>query len=293
MKSFSLLTKSVLAFALCIAAQRFCYKKTDGFSIRAISSNRPFEKTYETRPLSPHEEKELAPALDQPYSYFGCGGQAFAFFSADGDYVIKFFKQRLFRPPHLLNALPLPSILHRYREKRNFARSDKLARDFFSYRVAFDELKQETGLLYTHLNSTNHLKKKLKITDKLGIVHILDLDRFDFIVQRRALRVYDYIERCKSREMASEAFVSVFDLIKRRACKGYRDRDPNVRTNCGFIGKDAVKIDVGRFVPSMQMQEEWQEELKRIVAPFEDWIQETHPKLLPLYREKLMEALAT
>jgi hypothetical protein len=291
---FSLIAKGVL-FAVClIATQRFCVKQTDGFSVLAISSSRPYNKAFEARSLRPEEETELARALDQHYTYFGCGGQAFAFFSEDGQYVVKFFKQRLFRPPHLLNALPLPKLLSPYREKRNFIRRDKLARDFFSYKVAFEELQEQTGMLYVHLNRTKGLGRTLSITDKLGIDHKIPLDHFDFIVQRRAESVYDYLNNCKDEQELGAAFASLFDLIKVRALKGYRDRDPNIRTNCGFLEGLAVKIDVGRFVPSevMQTKEGWQGEIKRIVLPFEEWIEENHKEWHPLYKEKLEEALA-
>ncbi len=288
---FSLVAKGVLIAGCLIATQRFCHKKTDGFSLIAISSSRPYNRAFETRALTTEEKSELDVALSQPYNYYGCGGQAYAFFSDDGNYVIKCFKQRLFRPPHLLNLLPLPKLLHRYREKRNFTRADKLSRDFFSYRVAFDELQEQTGMLYTHLNHTRNLKVALPITDKLGNSHTLNLDRTDFIVQRRASKVYDYINRCKSDTEASEAFASIFHLIKTRALKGYRDRDPNIRTNCGFLNGRAVKIDVGRFVPTKMTREKWQEELNRIAAPFEEWIKESHSEWHPLYQEKLREAL--
>ncbi|NGX45667.1 MAG: hypothetical protein K940chlam2_00823 [Chlamydiae bacterium] len=291
---FSLIAKGVLIAACLVAAQRFCHKQTDGFSLMAISASRPYNKAFETRPLLPYEQEELKVALDQPYTYYGCGGQAFAFFSADGNYVIKFFKQRLFRPPHLLNLLPLPKLLFHYREKRNFIRRDKLARDFFSYRVSFVELQEQTGVLYTHLNRTKGHFDKLTITDKLGIRHRLEPDKFDFIVQKRAISVHDYIDSCRDSQEAGRAFASIFHLIKVRALKGYRDRDPNIRTNCGFLDGRAIKIDVGRFVPSeiMQTHEGWEGELNRIVAPFEEWVLQAHKEWHPIYLEKLQEARA-
>ena len=284
-----------LCFTICalVFLSRFCEKKTDTFSIGAISSNRPYNPSFET--AFPHSP-EIEEALSQRYTYFGRGGQAFAFFSDDGKYVVKFFKQRLFRPSWLLNHIPLPKVLHHYRFKRNWKRNDKRARDFFSYKVSAEDLKDETGVLYSHLNRTTHLKKTLLITDRLGIQHPIALDNFDFIIQRRAERVYDRIDRLMqmgNREKAKEALLQVFSLISTRAKKGYRDRDPNIRTNCGFIGDKAIKIDVGRFVKNEEMKtpEKHNEELLRIVAPFETWIEIHYPELTDAFHSHLQETL--
>lgn len=239
-------------FASCIFVAKFCEKQTDTFTLMGILSNhRPYDPAFETRELTTNEKIELNEAICQPYAYFGRGGQAYVFFSKDGRYVIKFFKQRLFKPSKLLNTLPLPRLLHRFRYKRNWKRSDKLKRDFFSYKTSFDELKEQTGIIYSHLNKTSHLQKKLAITDRLYIKHHIDLDKLDFIVQKRAEPVYDRINSLMTSndiQAAQNALKSIFTLISTRCEKGFRDRDPNIRTNCGFIGSQAVKIDVGRFV---------------------------------------------
>ncbi|MDN3506478.1 MAG: hypothetical protein P0S96_04540 [Simkaniaceae bacterium] len=279
MKRFDQAIRLILSiFALC-AVSSFCKKQTDTFTIWGCASSRPYCADFAT---SMPESSELNEALTNSYTYFGRGGQAYAFFSEDGKYVIKFFKQRLFRPSLLLKLNPIPPV----RNKRIAKRLDKWRRDFFSYKVASTTLQEETGVLYSHLNPTKHLQTKLKITDRLGIEHKIDLDQFDFIVQKRAERVYDRIDRLMAKENlegAKQALAQVFTLIDTRAKKGYRDRDPNIRTNCGFIENKAVKIDVGRFVLSEEMKNPAfrREELKRIIEPFGEWIQSSHPLLLP------------
>ena len=290
MKHFDLSSRIIILIFALIMVPHFCKKQTDTFTTLAISSNRPYHEEFATRTLTENESFELQKALSQPYTYFGRGGQAYAFFSADGHYVVKFFKQRLFRPSWLLNHLPLTPLFHKYREKRNWKRLDKFQRDFSSYKVAFEELQQETGVIYSHLNPTTHLKTKLAITDRLGIVHNVDLDHLDFIVQKRADRVYDRIDRLMQSgkiEEAKQSIKGVFAMIHARSEKGFRDRDPNIQTNCGFIGNRAIKIDVGRFVKceEMKTKEVRDADLSRITAPFENWIAETHPILLPSYLE--------
>lgn len=267
---------------------KFCRNQTDAFTILGISSNRPYNPEYDMKPLTFHEEKELKEALAQKYSYFGHGGQAFVFFSEDQKYVIKFFKQRLFRPSWILNHLPFSHFLDRYRSKKNWKRSDKLRRDFQSYKIAFEDLKNETGIVYAHLNKTSHLKTNLMIRDPIRIWHNVNLDDFDFVIQKKADRVYERIDQLVQNQKIKEAkraIDDVFALIYIRAKKGYRDRDPNIETNCGFIANRAVKIDIGRFVPceEMKIEEVRKKDLLCILEPFEEWLETAHPSLFPYY----------
>ncbi len=274
----------------------FCKKQTQGFSIGAISSSHPYIKEYDTRPLLISEEKELKHALEQPYNYFGRGGQAFVFFSEDGKYVVKFFKQRLFRKNWLLNHIPLPKVLHRYRAKRNWKREDKHMRDFFSYKIAFEEFLDETGLLFVHLNPTNTLQTKLTIEDPLHLKHTIDLDKFDFIVQRRAENTLERIDQYMRNgdiEKAEDAIKKMLLLISLRCKKGFIDRDPNIGTNCGFIGDRAIKIDVGRLAHSEEMKqpEKHNLEILHVTKSFEKWIEAFYPELLPSLKTHIKETL--
>ncbi len=269
-------------FAFC-AVQKFCLKETDGFTVGSILSSRPYNSLWETRSLRTDEHKEVLRALDQSYTYFGCGGQSFIFFSEDKNTVLKVFKQQKFKTPLWIRALYFP-FLNRYREKKIWSKEDKLVRDFTSYRIAFDELHEESGVLFVHLNPTNSLKKQIKLIDRLGIHHLVDADQLDFVVQKRAELVYDRITRCMAQgkiHEAKKAISSVLQLIKTRGKKGYHDRDPNIRTNCGFVGDKAIKIDIGRFVKREEMKdpEILQRELCRIAEPFRIWLQEEYPEL--------------
>ena len=263
---------------------KFCLKQTDGFTIAAVLSSRPFNAAWEPRPLTGEEQKQVQGALDQKYRYFGRGGQSYIFFSEDGNFALKLFKQEKFTLPLWMRLFHIPYLLDRYRNKKIWSREDKLLRDFSSYKIAFDELQEETGVVYVHLNKTESWKKNLTLIDRLNISHKIDLGTLDFILQRRAELVYDKIDRLmreKNEQEARECVSQIVDLIVTRCQKGYHDRDPNIRTNCGFLGSHAIKIDVGRFVknPEMQKQEVMKSELIRITAPFKDWLHDKYPAL--------------
>jgi hypothetical protein len=284
------------AIVMSMALSRFCAKQTDTFTIGAISSKRSFEPAWQTRSLSSAEKKEFDSAIDQKYRYFGKGGQCYAFFSDDGKYVIKFFKQRVYTVPLWHHLIPIPYVFDRYKAKKKWKRQDKIQRDFFSYKAAFEDLQEMTGILYVHLNPTHDIRKQVTIVDLLNIEHTIDLDQFDFILQRRAEMIYPtlstlieqkQINRCK------EIIDQVIQLVVNRCQKGYEDWDPNVRTNCGLLEGRVIKIDVGRFIANEQMksQEMCRSELIRITRPFKEWLQEKEPELSIYCDEALRQAL--
>ncbi len=271
---------------------KFCIKRTDGFTICSVQSSRPVNDLWEARPLSWPEKKEAEAALENKYTYFGCGGQSFIFFSKDGRYVLKLFKQKKFNLPFWMRAFHIPYLLDRYRAKKIWSREDKLLRDFTSYKIAFDELQDETGLIYVHLNKTDSWKRKITLIDRLNIEHQLDLDSLDFVIQKRAELVYERIVRQMregDQKGAEQSISQIISLIITRCQKGYHDRDPNIRTNCGFIGEKAVKIDVGRFVQMEKMKEKSiiKSEVVRITAPFKAWIEIEYPELTTHFQQEL------
>src|SRR5262249_48287880 len=155
-----------------------------------------------TRPLSPSEQQEVRLALNQPYTYYGCGGQSFVFFSADENYVLKFFKQSRYRPSQ-----------------------DRLEREYGSYKTAFETLPPETGLIYVHFNPTHQLLPTLTIQG-----HHIPLDTTDFVLQRKATLLYDALDRSPPDE-AKSILTTVVNLITTCNAKNCYDKDPKLSDN--------------------------------------------------------------
>lgn len=228
----------------------FCKRQTAGFSVMRITPELPTDVAFPEMALAPEEREELERALDQPYAYLGRGGQSFVFASRDGRYVCKFFRTE-FHPFGSLWWQTLPIFSRERREQVLTHARKKLQRDFTSYFLAGQELKKETGTLYIHLTATTHLKKVLRIKDKLGIEHALDLDRFSFAVQRRAELAFSYVERCvqdHELEKAHAALQALVALCVARCKKGIHDEDAKIHKNYGFIDGTPLFIDLGRFV---------------------------------------------
>lgn len=274
---------TALFFAVSIPIARFCLNRTDRFMITEITSERPNDPAFDTRPLTPAENDEVSYALSQKYTYLGCGGQAFVFFSEDGKYALKFFKQRHFRQPTYLNYIPFIS---HYRNLKFAKRHKRIHQEYGSYKLGFEELPQETALVYLHLNKTDHLKKKITLIDRLHIEHQVDLDTTDFILQRRAQLVPDTMNtqmKTHDIEGAKKTIRAIVDLIVYRCKSGYGDKDPNIATNCGIFEGKAIKIDVGRFYrdPRMKLPLFYKPELFHLTRPFRKWLSENHPELVP------------
>src|SRR5579864_848715 len=106
MKRFKPLLWMAVGLFCAWGVAKICLKKTNKFMLTEIASDRPYDPLFATRPLTIEEESEVKDALGEKYTYYGCGGQAYVFFSSDGKYALKFFKQRHFNPPTYLNYIP-------------------------------------------------------------------------------------------------------------------------------------------------------------------------------------------
>lgn len=267
-----------------------CRLTTDGFSIARITSEFPFPCSWEDSGLI-STDKEIDAILAQPFSYLGSGGQCFAFASQDGRYVIKFFKTRFIKFGALYFQT-MPCFSKTTQQRKIDKALFKLRRDFNSYAIAAHDLKQETGILYVHLNKSAHLDKTLFITDKLGIGHHIDLDRFEFAIQRRAELAYPHIESLiKNHELekAKQAMASLIHLSKMRCEKGIFDEDAKIERNFGFLDAQPIFIDIGRFVkdPSRKDPAIYQRDLALIARQMHTWITSYYPDLLSYFQEAL------
>src|SRR3989344_6079777 len=103
---------------------------TCGFKLAKMHFDHPFRLDWEVDPIL--SQDQLHAILTQPFSYLGKGAQCYVLQSADGRYVIK-----LFRYDASLRQCP--------------AKREKL---FTACLLAYHRAREETGVLYLHLNLT-------------------------------------------------------------------------------------------------------------------------------------------
>lgn len=265
--------KFLLFVIVFIGAMRFCEKQTKGFNLQKIASV-PLQ--LDSSPPG----KEIASLLDQPYYFLGRGGQCFAFLSKDGKTVIKFFKQHHIRLWEWLDKLPLPQTMDSYRQKILRKHRHHSPLFFESCRIAFEEFRDRTGLIYLHLNQTAHFKKKLTIVDNLGISHQIDIDTTQFALQHKVTPSYSRLKQLiekKDFAGAEECIDSILNLIVERSRKGISDRDPNIRRNFGFIGNKAIEIDLGSYTKAKKAYSLKNELVK--TQKFKKWLRKRNVEL--------------
>lgn len=215
-----------------------------------------------------HDVEKVREILNQPFSYLNKGVQTFVFASQDGKYVIKFLRHDHLRPALWAHFLP-----QQWRESKAAKKRAKLNKDFISYKIAYEELREETGLVFVHLNKTDYLKQKLSLIDKIGVGHCLDLDQFEFLVQKRAELLYPTLENLIDQgkiEDVKVALSNLVHLLAKKFDKGIFDKDPDLNTNFGFVGNEVVQIDIGRFRKEDQKLK--REMILRITDHLHQWL---------------------
>ncbi len=201
------------------------------FSLEEISSSLSYNPKWGMDPIS--EEN----VFDQKYTFLSEGAQVYAFESEDSKYVIKFFKMHRFTPSW--SDYLCPKLVQRRAKNLNWV--------FNGYRIAFDEFKEDTGLVYIHLNKTDNLHKTILIVDKEGKEHLVNLDQTEFVIQRKAELIFSYLKKLNDPKEVQKAVASLLELVQRRIDKGYVDRDKAVSQNYGFIDGRPIHLDVGRL----------------------------------------------
>ncbi len=285
-----------IAVAICLlfGIHAFIEAKNPGFSIAKIRS--PFESRtrWAIPPLSDVEDVEVHAILSQDFNYLGSGAECYAFQSADCNYVLKFFRMKHLVPKNWLKWVPLPG-LGKYRFRKIDKRILRHQELFSSYKTAFDELRDETGLVYIHLNKSKDLHIKVNLYDRMRKKFPINLDRYEFILQKKGLLVHEKITALMQKgdlEGALEAIRALLEHVVVQCKKGFVDRDSGVSHNYGFVGDRVIHFDVGRIMRDDKAAHpaHYQREVLRVGKKIENWLSVQYPDLLP-YLEEMINAL--
>ena len=197
---------------LSVGLYSFCLKQTHGFRPYLILSNLPNETRWEVPPLHAEEQKNIDKLLDQSFTFLGSGGWCFAFLGQDQKTILKFYKHS-----HLL----LPSILKKFSFKKLLLQSDPWPQhdpyfqefNFKSCTLLYTQAKERSGILYVHLNKTQGKHKPVTLIDNIGIPHIIDLDKTEFVVQKRAHLLFQHLEDLSKQKKLDEAKQCIDDFL--------------------------------------------------------------------------------
>lgn len=283
-KRFKFLIFLAAAGLSIYGAIRLYFHLTDGFRIENITSSFQYNERWTTVPLTEVEMSGVDSILSQEFHYLGKGCQSYVFESQDGNYVLKFFKYQRYKSKTLLDCFTFIPFVQNIKRAKTAKKTKKLEGVFHSWTVAFNHARDETGLLYVHLNKTDYLHKNLTIFDKMGSKHVLDIDHFEFLIQKKATMITEYIQGMmgEKKEPEAHAFLeTLVDMIKGEYNRGIADNDPALMQNTGVISGKPIHVDVGQFDISEKYRDPslYKVEIFQKFFKFRRWLSEKYPSL--------------
>jgi hypothetical protein len=295
-KALRILIYASLLGIVFYGAGRLYFEVTGGFTIRNITSNQPYDERWKTRTLSSGEKSQLRDLLSQNYHYLGKGCQAYVFLSDDGKYVLKFFKYQRFRTQKWIDLLTFIPPIERYQIAKGIEKKEKLDKVYSSWKLAFDYLQPETGIVYVHLNKSNDLQQKVKIYDKIGFEHTLDLDQVEFMVQKRAEMLTPTIDELMKKqdvEGAKNLISRLVSMVLFEYERGFGDKDHALMQNTGVFEGNPIHIDVGQFVRDENLKEPpvYKQEIFSKTYRFRIWLKKKYPELASYLETILVELI--
>lgn len=301
-KSIQLHSRKMIALIL-ISAVLWClgrlyFTVTDGFLVSNIISEFPYKPEYVTRALTAYEKEEFDKALSQPYYYLGKGCQSYVFQSEDRAFVLKFFKYQRFRTPQWLEILSFIRPINSYVAKKKEKKEQKLAFFMQAWKVAFDELKEESGLVAVHLNKSEHLNKNLILYDKMGFRHSVPADSVEFLIQRRADMLVPWIKKemaAAEQEKVKKLLNDLVSMLVFEYSRGLSDNDHALMQNTGVYQDRPFHIDVGQFTKEARFAKPviWHQELYNKTYKFRLWLLKNYPLLGEHFTERLKAAIGS
>lgn len=283
--------RKILSFALSILVfvgmYYFCESQTKGFRLQEILSDIPNDPRWEITPLSLENQNTLGSKLKQTFRYLGSGEQSHAFLGEDQKTVLKFFRH---------NDLSLLKILNRFPGSnywlwRLIKKYDPCVA-FDSCKFAYDDLGEQTGLLFIHINKTKDRFNKVVLLDNIGVVHEVDLDNTEFMVQEYCELAVSRIDTCMKKEDLQSAIGAVkalFAAIEEWSRQGVHIDNPILKRNIGFSGEKVIMLDVGSLTrdDTFKTQDQIKKEVKRVTHDLGRWIYKYHPDLYPYFEQEL------
>jgi hypothetical protein len=264
------------------------------FSLHFVESTFPQRNDWEAR-LSADHDRFFYVVSQQALRWLGKGSVSIVFATSDNKYVVKFINMLPFKKPSQHGFLKTA-----FSKKHKKFPHDAWMEDIFqSARLSFDELQEETGVVYVHLNRTREKIHGLKLCDYYGQSQRVCGDDTCFLMQRRAKPVLKVLTELMDEGKTEEAcrrIDQVFDLLISLARKGYVDGDEHLisNNNIGFTDDRAIYVDTFHFFPAKQLDlvQRMYFECQQRLVPLERWLKLNYPELAAYYLQRRDEVLA-
>ncbi len=233
-----------------------------------------FKSNY-TQEVARLDTQPLNAIFAQQFHYLANGKQMTAFSSDDGHYVLKLFnpmrplKPKWYRDPSRWRQYSSLKWISR----EWFGKEARLKKLFLRNKLAYEKLREETGLIYVHLAPSDQVCHFIHITNKQGDIEVLCLEKSPFVLQKRAELVPQRLQRLarKGDQQGLERSKKALEtLFTRRIEEHITDRIQTLSNNYGFVGERAIQIDFGRirYEPEMEKRAEYE----RIMNNLNQWL---------------------
>ncbi len=256
--------------ASCAAVGKTIYWGRNGFNICKIRP--PVHTQFEIW----NEEADLA--FTQTYRFIGRGRQCFAFASEDGRYVLKLPRTNIYQIP----------LLSFGRDYSGRAEQERFILN--SFKIAYEDLRQETGTVALHFGQTEAKRPRVTLIDSLGVRYYLPLQRTTFVLQyRHPILMKAFTEALKqgNRSEAEKILSAFIDVVIDRGKKGIWNRDESFLRNYGYDGERAYQIDIGSFYK----KENGHASIHDTMHPVRTWLSQQDPAMLLYFDDALKSKL--
>jgi len=287
-KTIIWLLSGLIIFTISLViTNRFFLQHNKGFCIGQIYSTQPIDGSWDPSSSSSVSTLELQDILTQSYSYLEKGHQSVVFESEDKNYVLKFYRF----PSHMRVTGWMSRPLTRFTDKRKAIRNydeNKFVETKKSHLLAFDALRQESGLIAVHMSKSENCPYTVHIKDALNHPYQVALKDTFFVLQRKGQLIFPTLSELIKQGRISEA-QSIIDntisFVLMRSSKGIKDEDPILEKNYGLLGSYLFQLDTGRLKisSSIKKPEDAKSEALTITEPLKNWLSIVSPDLLQYY----------
>lgn len=179
--------------------------------------------------------------LHEHYTYMGRGEQVKVYRSEEFKTCIKILDPHPCKDERYIS---FKGVLKRIRKR---AIEEKKANT--SYNIAFNSLRDETGLLGIYLKKEKLFSKPLEIIDEKGLMRTIDLNKTPFILQECMIPFEEALNiALNSGQKEAERLISAsFEVMESILKKGYILKDSDLLKNWGLSPKGPLIIDAGQF----------------------------------------------
>lgn len=289
---------SFTAIICAFGIGRIYFAVTAGFTEGNIAYDLPFDSKWEVTALDDQKKAHLDEILSQEFYYLDKGCQSYVFSSKDDKYVIKFFKYQRFRPQFLLEWVSTFPFVKDYYRNKVAEKKGMLSNAFGSWKLAYESLRDETGVLYVHFNKRKEWEKSLIVYDKMGLKHSLNLNELEFMVQKKGDMLSDTLlkfKACGRVEKAKLLVDKLLALILSEYARGYADNDHALLQNTGVFAGEPIHIDVGQFVKNSIVKDSdvYNQELFNKMWRFRLWLQKEFVEIHSYLNGRLEEIIGS